>query len=89
MQGNVLARHTKSCLLFNTTSLPPDGHAHPQESRADTEVGQFEFLDRSESDSMIYGLEESCSPPLTRDEWFVFLDAAGGSSRLTLHLSRI
>ncbi len=56
-----------------------DSRSPAQESRADTEVGQFEFLDRSESDSMIHGLEESCAPPLTRDEWFVFLDAAGKS----------
>ena len=40
-------------------------------------MGLFELVDRRESDSMIAGLEEPCSPPLTRDEWFVFLDAAG------------
>lgn len=51
-----------------------------QETRADTGVGQFEFLDRSESESMAHGLEETCLPPLTRDEWFVFLDASGRDS---------
>lgn len=47
------------------------------ESKAETGVGLFEMVDRRESDRMIAGLDEPCSPPLTQDEWFVFLDAAG------------
>lgn len=48
-----------------------------REDKAETGVGCFEMVDRRDSESMQSGLEQPCPPPLTQDEWFVFLDAAG------------
>ena len=47
------------------------------EDKAETSVGLFEMVHRSESDSMASGLEQPCPPPLTQDEWFTFLDSSG------------
>lgn len=51
--------------------------------RAETGVGQFEFMDRHESDNMAAELKEVCPLPLTEDEWFVFMESGGKLSCLS------
>ena len=53
-----------------------DGVEQP-EDKAETAVGLFEMVDRSESDSMSSGASQPCPPPLTQEEWFTFLDSSG------------
>lgn len=55
------------------------------DDKAETAVGYFEMVDRSESDSMSSGASQPCPPPLTQDEWFTFLDSSGEQD--TLHVT--